>query len=48
MRDLLNTSVLSRSGSDLEPPSTFLGGCTVSQTPFLQELDSHISGLLLL
>jgi hypothetical protein len=46
MRDLLNTSILSRSGSDLEPQSTFVGGSTVSQTPFLQELDSHISGLL--
>ncbi|CAK9274913.1 unnamed protein product [Sphagnum jensenii] len=35
MRDLLNTSVLSRSGSDLEPPSTFLGGCTdVFDLPF--------------
>ncbi|CAK9229094.1 unnamed protein product [Sphagnum troendelagicum] len=35
MRDLLNTSVLSRSGSDLEPTSTFLGGCTdVFDLPF--------------
>lgn len=38
MRDLLNTSVLSRSGSDLEPPSTFLGGCTVSQLPSCKSL----------
>ncbi|CAM6047426.1 unnamed protein product [Sphagnum compactum] len=38
MRDLLNTSVLSRSGSDLEPPSTFLGGC-----PDVFDLPFHIA-----